>query len=202
MPTQSITDILQSDLENNENVRLLFKQYEKVVARFIKARIPKSLQRRLDADLLAQTSLREGIRVAKDGELTAVKSSVFLCALLTIAHRRIVDAIRFETREKRDARRDDSGSDFDARLIVGRESVTPEEAAIVSETYERCLAELKNELDERRVFINMLGFCFELNAVQIARELKAQGFEKLSAPTIRTYLDQTRARIQRLMPND
>jgi len=202
MPTQSTTDLLHSDLENNENVRRLFKRFEKQVAEFIKAEIPESLKRRLDVDLLAETSLREGLRVAKDGELIVVKSAVFLAALLTIAHRRVVDAIRFQTREKRDARRDDSGTDVSERLIIGRESMTPEQEAIVSETYERCLAELKNEPDERRVFINMLGFCRELKAVQIAHELEKHGFEKLSAPTIRTYLDQTRARIRRLMPND
>lgn len=202
MQHQSITDILQSDLENNENVRRIFQRYEKRVARFIKSEIPMWLNRRLDAEILAETSLREGLRLAKDGELIVVKSSVFLAALITIARRRVVDAIRFETWEKRDVRRDDQGADVSERLIVGREIMTPEDEAIVNETHERFLAELKNEPDERRIFINVAHFCRELKPTQIESELEPNGFERLSAPTIRRYLDKTRARLQRLMQSD
>ncbi|QDT52795.1 hypothetical protein Pan44_08070 [Caulifigura coniformis] len=196
MSERTITDVLQGDLSDNDNIRWLYDQLIAEVEASVEKHLPEELNSRVTARAMAETSLRRAIERAKRDQAYIQSSDVFRALLFRIAQRVRCNAIRYEKAKQRDARRDVGGSD--AVVHVTRDVIAPDEKAAMREVVRATISELLNEDEIERMLHNLLGLVVGMNAAEIEDVLSRhpERFKGYRQPTIRSQIKRARDRVR------
>jgi RNA polymerase sigma-70 factor (ECF subfamily) len=175
---------------DGDAARELFRRFTGQLIALARRRLDGPLRHKVDSEDVVQSTYKSFFRRYDAGDLEFVNWNSLWGLLTLITLRKCADRVAYHRAERRDAAREVSapaGSEAGAPLpeALGREP-TPDEAAVLTETVERLLADL--DADERPlVELSLLGHS--------TQEIS----EQLGVPerTVRRVRERVRRRLER-----
>jgi RNA polymerase sigma factor (sigma-70 family) len=172
---------------NNDGARQLYERHFANLVRHATCKISKRHQVRTDPEDVAQSCLKSFFVRAADGQFDLENWGDVWSTLLGILGNKSNNAMRFHSRQKRNAARDESGDETDWQLADNEPS--PDEHAEFQEIVENLLNRF--ESDDRSVIeLSLLG----LTPTEIADKLQRarRGVFRVRAEA-KAYLEALRA---------
>lgn len=197
MTNRNTTDILKSDLDDDDNVRWLYERFIEETKHAIEARMPDALMGRIEVESLASTTLRQAIESIKQNAIHRGSSSLFRALCLKIAKNELLNVVESLKTQMRDVSRETQSDHGTPKAPIGRRHSELKKAEI-NDLLKKTIIELLQEKKQVDTLINLLGVALELKANAI-QEILMQHPDNLSVPSLPTIRSQIEAARERVM---